>query len=227
MVKKSQPKPKAKAKSPKTGTIADQKSRLYAAALPHIAFDGFGMTALTRAAKQLGVDPVKAELLFGNAERGLLEYYLGDIHAQLEEKLAGLQQKPWKIREKIAHGVRKKLEILTPLREVERRAVMMLMRPRYADLAIKSLHRTCDAIWMAAGDRSTDWNYYTKRGLLAGVYASTLLFWLQDDSDGFEDSFRFLNRRIDNVMTIQKIKSAFANRDAIKSGFDIFRKFAA
>ena len=77
--------------------------------------------------------------------------------------------------------------------------------PQNAGMAAQALYRTVDEIWWLAGDRSTDWNFYSKRGLLAGVYSSTLLFWLNDKSDGFEETWAFLDRRIADVMKAPKV----------------------
>ena len=72
-------------------------------------------------------------------------------------------------------------------------------------MAAKCLYRTVDAIWYAAGDTSTDYNFYTKRGLLAGVYSSTVLYWLNDDSEGAVATWAFLDRRIADVMKVPKL----------------------
>src|SRR3546814_12063346 len=87
-------------------------------------------------------------------------------------------------------------------KEAVRRALAFLALPGNAGLAVRSLYRTVDAIWWACGDRSTDFNFYTKRGLLAAVYSSTLLYWLDDGSDGHADSWAFLDRRIADVMRL-------------------------
>jgi ubiquinone biosynthesis protein COQ9 len=88
-----------------------------------------------------------------------------------------------------------------------RRALALLSLPFNAGLALKLLYKTVDAMWYAAGDTSTDFNFYTKRATLAGVYSSTLLYWLADRSPGSEATWDFLDRRIDDVMKIEKLKS--------------------
>jgi ubiquinone biosynthesis protein COQ9 len=69
------------------------------------------------------------------------------------------------------------------------------------------LYRTIDTIWFGIGDRSADFSFYTKRGLLAAVYSSTLLYWLEDRSEDSIDSWAFLDRRIASIMQIPKLKS--------------------
>ena len=91
--------------------------------------------------------------------------------------------------------------------EATRRALALLSLPFHAGRGLKLLYRTVDAMWYAAGDTSTDFNFYTKRATLAGVYSSTLLYWLSDRSPGGEATWAFLDRRIDDVMKIEKLKS--------------------
>jgi ubiquinone biosynthesis protein COQ9 len=92
-----------------------------------------------------------------------------------------------------------------------RRALALLSLPFNAPLALKLLYNTVDALWYAAGDTSTDFNFYTKRATLAGVYSSTLLYWLNDRTPGSEATWAFLDRRIEDVMKIEKLKSQVAS----------------
>jgi len=119
-----------------------------------------------------------------------------------KEGVAGL-----KMRERIKGAVRIRLERHAGQREAVRRALALLSLPFNAGLALKLLYKTVDAMWYAAGDTSTDFNFYTKRATLAGVYSSTLLYWLNDRSPGSEATWGFLDRRIDDVMKIEKLKA--------------------
>ena len=129
----------------------------------------------------------------------------GAILASLIFDTQGLEKLPladMKVRDKVAAGVRARLEILEPHKEAVRRGLSFLALPLNGPLGLKLLYNTVDAIWYAAGDRATDYNFYTKRTLLSGVYSSTLLFWLNDKSEGHEASWAFLERRIDEVLKI-------------------------
>ena len=92
-------------------------------------------------------------------------------------------------------------------RDAARRALSMLALPLNAALGLKLLYRMVDAMWYAAGDTSVDFNFYTKRATLAGVYSATLLYWLNDRTEGGQGTWDFLDRRLDDVMRIEKIKS--------------------
>ena len=112
-----------------------------------------------------------------------------------------------KIRDKIALAVRSRLQQQVPHREALRAMASFLALPAHAGHATRLLWRTVDAMWHAIGDRSTDISYYSKRALLAGVYGSTLLVWLEDRSEGSADSLAFLDRRIDDVMAFERGKA--------------------
>ena len=113
--------------------------------------------------------------------------------------------KDLRVRDRIALGVRTRLELLAPHREALRMALRHLAPPPRNIALPKMVWRTADILWRAAGDTATDYNYYTKRILLSGVITATTLFWLKDDSDDFEKTWAFLDKRIDNVLKVGKV----------------------
>ena len=112
-----------------------------------------------------------------------------------------------KVRERIRTAVRIRLEKHTGTPDSARRALSLLAMPLNVALGMKLLYRTVDAMWYAAGDTSVDFNFYSKRATLAGVYSATVLFWLNDRSEGGQATWDFLDRRLDDVMKIEKLKS--------------------
>jgi ubiquinone biosynthesis protein COQ9 len=170
-------------------------------------FDGWTRAAVDSAAQQLGIDPVQARLAMPKAQAGLIDVYIQEVDRGLEawftpERLAKL-----KIREKIRALVWRRLEIMGPAREAVRRALAILAMPQNVPLALRISWRTADLMWRIAGDTSTDFNHYTKRITLGAVYGSALLVWLDDQSEGWTDTAAFLDRRIDDVMRIEKFKA--------------------
>ena len=119
-----------------------------------------------------------------------------------------------KVREKITHGVRARLMALSAHRDAFKASLKYMMHPLRGMHLKKLTWQTADRLWYAAGDRATDYNHYTKRVLLSGVLASTTLYWLRDTSDDYENTWAFLDRRIQNVMSvggyISKIKNRFS-----------------
>lgn len=175
-------------------------------ALPDVPFDGWSGTTLARACAAAGLDPSMAARAFPGGPTELIAYWIEDCDARMLDDLAAQDLTTLKLRQKVALAVRLRLERLAGHKEAVRSALSHLALPLAAPVALKSLHRTVDAIWYAVGDRSTDFSYYTKRMMLAGVYSSTLLYWLDDKSEGSAATWSFLDRRIDNIMQITRLR---------------------
>jgi ubiquinone biosynthesis protein COQ9 len=184
----------------------DQRDRLLEAALVHVPFDGWSRRSLFAGARDLGIEPSLARRLFPRGGDDLLaqveRWADRRMLAEVTDDLAAMR-----MRERIAALVRARLEVLAPHREAMRRAVAARMLPSNAMAGCASLWRTVDLMWSLAGDKAEDYSYYTKRSLLAGVWTSTFLFWLEDRSEGFRDSWAFLERRIDDVMQIGAVRA--------------------
>ena len=186
---------------------SEARGDIVAAITPHVAFDGWSDAALRHAAGDLGVVPEFIEMAFPGGMPEIVEAYLADIDERMTAALKKKKLDKMKIRERITTAILVRLAINGEHKETVRRTVGFLALPPNAVLSAKSLWRTCDAVWKAAGDTSTDYNHYTKRMILAGVYSSTLLVWLNDKSDGEADTKAFLERRIDDVMQFEKTKA--------------------
>lgn len=178
------------------------RDALLVATLAHVPFDGWGRAALRSAAKDLGMDPVLAFNAFPGGESELIAAFSAWADRRMLAELEQRDLAAMRVRDRVGEGVRVRLRLLEPHREAVRRALSFLALPQNGPLGLKCLYRTVDAIWYAAGDRSTDYNFYTKRLLLAGVYASTQLYWLNDRSEDRAPTWAFLERRIDEVLKI-------------------------
>ena len=184
--------------------LTELRDRLLLATLPNVAFDGWSLTSLRQGAEQLGMGASEAFAAFPGGVAGLVEHFSGWADRQMLDRLAAHDVAALKVRERITLAVRTRMEVLAPHVEAVRRSVSFLAMPQNAGLGPRILYRTVDAMWYAAGDTATDFNFYTKRMLLAGVQTSTLLYWLGDRSEGHADTWSFLDRRIGDVMRIGK-----------------------
>ena len=193
-------------KKPALKNDAALKGAIIEAALPHIAFDGFTDKLMDRAANEAGASKADMLRLFPNGALSLLEAYSQSVDAEMEKRLAKLKLPAMPMRKRIATAVKTRLSILKPHKEVARRAVTHLTLPPNVALGAKLVYRTVDAMWRAAGDVSTDFNFYTKRAILTGVYSATLMCWFTDDSADESATDVFLAARIENVMQFEKFK---------------------
>ena len=172
----------------------------------HVPFDGWSDKALANAAADIGISEPMAELAFPGGAIEALQMHLDGEDLALAEKLATLDLASMKIRDRITVSIRTRLEMNAHRREAVRRGLTKLALPQHVAMGTKALWNTADIMWKAAVDTSTDHNWYTKRATLSAVLSAVLLFWLNDDSDGFEDTWAFLDRRIEDVMKIETAK---------------------
>lgn len=186
--------------------LETEKRALLDAMLPNVAFDGWSMAALKAGAESIGMDAGLVSRAFPGGALEALDFWVRETDRAMIEAYEAREGGALKIRERVALAVMLRFELVAPHREAVRRAMTLAMQPHLAPRFLGQLYRTVDAIWYAAGDTATDFNFYTKRALLAGVYSSTLLVWLDDKSEDFSVTRAFLLRRIDNVMQIQKAR---------------------
>ena len=187
--------------------LEQMRRKLALAVGENAVFDGWTRAAVDSAAKQLGVDPVQARLAMPKSQAGLVDLYVQEVDRGLEAYFTPERLSKLKIREKIRTLVWRRFEIMGPAREAVRRALAILAMPQNVPLGLRISWRTADTMWRIAGDTSTDFNHYTKRITLGAVYGSTLLAWLDDQSEGWTETAGFLDRRIDGVMKFEKFKA--------------------
>ncbi len=183
---------------------SEGKYELLQAALTEVPFSGFSDTTLKTAAKKIGLSVAEVRRYFPRGAESLIEAFTEMGDAEMRERMVDAAAS--RIRDRVSLAVRARLEAMTPYREAARRAAAFLALPQNAPLAARLMFGTVDAMWRAAGDQSNDFNYYTKRGLLAGVYGTTLLHWLSDTSEAHAETWVFLDARIEDVMKIQKLR---------------------
>jgi ubiquinone biosynthesis protein COQ9 len=186
------------------------KEQLLDAALMHVPFDGWSETTFQAAIADTSIDSTVARAVCprGSVDLAVAYHKRGD--ALMIDRMNAEDLSEMKYRDKIAAMVRFRLEAVTD-KEVVRRGTTLFALPQHASDGAKLVWGTCDAIWDALGDTSDDVNWYTKRATLSAVYSSTVLYWLGDTSDGHQATWEFLDRRIDNVMQIEKVKAQVRN----------------
>lgn len=192
-------------------TLEELRPVLVDALLAHVPFDGWTGAALDRAAEDLGIPADRARLVFPGGAIDMVDAFTERADQTMTARLKAMDMGSLKIRDRIRTAVQVRLEQAEPHREAVRRAVSILAMPLHAARSTRILWRTADAIWRAVGDTATDYNYYTKRITLGGIYSSTLLVWLNDQSEGQADTRAFLDRRIDGVMRFEKSKARVAS----------------
>jgi ubiquinone biosynthesis protein COQ9 len=184
-----------------------ERDEALALALPHVPALGWGWRAVEEGLRGAGRDEgarLEAELLFPGGAVDMVEAFIDRADRAMEAIAAGPDFAGLRTTGKVKALVLGRLALLAPHREAVRRALGVLAMPLHARVAAGSLARTVDAVWVLAGDTATDFNRYTKRALLAGVYSATLLYWLREEDEGAVAAF--LDRRLAGVGRIGKLR---------------------
>jgi len=191
---------------------AAKKDAILAALLPDVPFDGWTQTALHKAAARAGFDAAEVDELFPGGARDAVAWFSRWADRLTLETVAAQPIADQKLSERVALAVRTRLHLLAPHREAVRRGLALLAFPTNLGLGARLLYDTVDALWLAAGDAPTDFSFYTKRGLLAGLYAATTLYWLDDTSPDAEATDRFFARRLAEVMRLPRLRQRVQER---------------
>jgi ubiquinone biosynthesis protein COQ9 len=197
----------------KPSPLEDIRRKLALPIGENAVFDGWTEAAVVAAAGAQGVEPAQAKLAVPKDQAGKIDLYIRGVDRALADHFTPERLEGLKIREKIRAIVWRRLEIMEPAREAIRRALSILAMPQNVPTGLKIGWRTADVMWRIAGDTSTDYNHYTKRMMLGGVYASTILVWLDDQTEGWIETASFLDRRIDDVMKIEKLKADWKGQE--------------
>lgn len=198
-----------------TVTYEDAKQQLLDAMLTHVPFDGWSDTSFREAIADCDMDGGLARAICprGAVDLALAYHARGD--AAMLDRLQAEDLSEIKFRDRIAAAVRFRLQTIED-KELVRRGMTLFSMPSHAADGAKALWQTCDLIWDALGDTSDDVNWYTKRATLSGVYSSTLLFWLGDDTPDHQPTWEFLDRRIGDVMQFEKLKAQVNGNPLLK-----------
>lgn len=193
-------------------TLDELRESLAPHLAPNAAFDGWGTTAVDAAADAIGADRDIARLAVPGNAVDMIDLWFAHIDRRMAAALPPETLGPMKIRAKITALVEARLDALAPDREALRRAVAILAMPQNAARAARLGWRSADTMWRLAGDTATDYNHYTKRAMLAGIYAATIAVFLSDEVEGQAETRAFLARRIENIMQFEKAKAKLAGR---------------
>jgi ubiquinone biosynthesis protein COQ9 len=228
MVKNEKPDPKkaqgtdSKENSDKGLNLEDLRHKVLAACLEDAVFEGWTGAMLARAADRAGAATFLA-ILFPKGVSDVLTFWSWAEDEIMVEKYREADPAPQRIRDKVRFLVKTRIEALLPHREAARRASATLALPIYGGLGARLVWDTADAIWRALGDKSTDFNFYTKRTSLSAVYLSTLGVWFKDEGGGAEEPYQatwdFLDSRIENIMQFEKFKAKMRDKNISPAGF--------
>ena len=179
----------------------------------HAVFDGWTQKAVDSAATELGIEPAQARLAFPKDAPHMIEAWIEGVDAAMTAHFTPKLVEAMRVSQRIRAMIWFRLETTGPAREAVRSALSILAMPQNVPLALHTGWRSADLMWRLAGDTATDYNHYSKRLILSGVYTATLLAWLDDQSEGWADTAAFLDRRLAGVGRFEKWKAEWRGSD--------------
>ena len=198
-------------------TLDEVRARLAPLVAQEAAFDGWNDAAVEAAAANAGIDPAVARLAFPGGAMDMIAAWIGSVDRAMQEALPAERLATMKVRERIRALVQFRLDHSLGMEEALRRALAIQAMPQNIAQSLRLGWSSADAMWRLAGDRATDYNHYTKRAILAGIYAATLAVFVDDSSQGKTEAGAFLDRRIDGVMRFEKAKARLQPGDEVFS----------
>ncbi len=186
--------------------------------LDNIAFEGVGEEVLEKSILESNLKPEHKELIFEEGVLSALEFYFNQIIQNLAQKIESHQNfSDLKIRQKIKFSVLEIFKYQTDHKLATSRILSFYFDiknftksnygPKPFSLAFKNLYRFSDQIWYLIGDKSTDYNFYTKRLVLSKLIAKSSKIFVDDVTTDLQKTSQAIDNEIENIMKFEKAKS--------------------
>ena len=204
------------------------RSDLVRAMLTHVPFDGWTWEAMEQGAIDIGFENKKNSScrvkifkdLFKNGSIDFIDIFSEIVDLEVKENYNLIEFKPERVPEKIKKIIMIRLKLCQKYKEAVRSSISLTAIPANAKISFNMLYRTCNSMWKIAGDKSTDFSFYTRRISLAAIYTSTLLFWLNDNSNQNVETEFFLDRRLEGISKISRLKKPFSDVKKFTNNLD-------
>ena len=196
------------------GPDRDARDAALDAILPLVPLYGWQGSAIREGLKDAGMAPEDAEWMFPRGAISAIEAWIELADRRMEAAGFAADMASMRTHERVRFLIKARLEAAEPHRDALRGALSLLALPWNAPIAARSLARSVSAIWYAAGDKSADFSWYTRRATLAAIYSATLAFWLSGRGQGLDAALAFLDRRLADHACFQKRLARFKPRAA-------------
>ena len=186
---------------------------------------GWSRETLLHCAKKQKLSTPNLALMFPSFEYDVLKYLIAQNNSLVEKNYNSFNNSRLKTRDKIKTIMELKFDSNAYLKDALPEMLKFLLRPGNIFMSIKMLHQNSDFIWKLAGDKSNDFNYYSKRGLLSMVYLASLIYWLNDKSNKGIGTKNFISKSVDGIVDgVSKFKQLNVLRSLAQNFFSRFNE---
>ncbi len=170
-----------------------------------VAEEGLTTKTLKNISKKYNLDIYELNLLFPDGKNDLLKFALEQLNIDLENYCKKLDLIRLPIHKRIRKILLSKIYIMDKEKKFYRKIFLNLLIPKKNfSLPIK-LYKSVDQIWFIAGDTSVDFNFYTKRLILAGIYLRVILFFFNNNNQNMLENL--LDSSLKRVSKIPELKT--------------------
>ncbi|CAN6703585.1 unnamed protein product [Malus baccata var. baccata] len=198
----------------------DEQARVLQASLPHVIRLGWSEAAMIAGAKDVGVSPSIVGS-FPRKEGMLVEFFMDDCLQRLIDRIESSadELKGLIPSDRITKLIRIRLEMQAPYISKWPQALSIQAQPVNVPTSFKQRAMLVDEIWHGAGDDTADFQWYVKRTVLGGIYSTTEIYMLTDNSPDFRDTWAFLADRVKDGFDLKKtIQEATYLAEAVGAG---------
>ena len=200
----------------------DKLAKLFIQEVPKF---GWSRETLLHCAKKQKLSTPNLALMFPSFEYDVLKHLIAQNNGLVEKNYNSFNNSRLKTRDKIKTIMELKFDSNAYLKDALPEMLKFLLRPGNIFMSIKMLHQNSDFIWKLAGDKSNDFNYYSKRGLLSMVYLATLIYWLNDKSNKGIGTKNFISKSVDGIVDgVSKFKQLNVLRSLAQNFFSRFNE---
>ncbi len=170
-----------------------------------IAEEGLNSNTFETIALKHTLNINEINLLFPDGNKDLLEYSLDQLNIELQEYCKSIDLIRLPLHKRIRKILLSKIEIMNKEKNFYKKIFLKSLLPNRTISLSKQLYKSIDQIWYLAGDTSVDFNFYTKRLILAGIYSRVVLFFFNNNNQNELENLLDLNLK--RVAKIPELKS--------------------
>lgn len=192
----------------------------------HVIYNGWNdqITELIANEKKYKISKIIG--LFPEGYKSILELYLYNADNEMVKKCNNINLIRMRTPERIKKIILLRLKINEKEKKLIKKTLFALMLPQHSKIATSSLYNTINQIWYLAGDNSTDFNFYTKRIILASVYCRTVFYWLGSNKNLYKTE-KYLDKQLKKVIKIPNIKEKLnLTKSFLSNFFAFYKKFS-
>ena len=170
-----------------------------------IAIEGLTSTTFNKISLKYDLNISELNLLFPDGRNDLLKFALEQLNRELEEYCKKIDLIRLPVHKRIKKILLSKIYLMNKEKQFYKKIFLNLLLPSKSISLPAQLYKSIDQIWFIAGDTSVDFNFYTKRLILAGIYSRIILFFFNnEDHKELED---LLDLNLKRVAKIPELKS--------------------